>query len=376
MQHLDEGTIHAWLDGALPMTEAREVEQHVGACAACSAMVAEARGLVAGASRIVSSLDVVRGNVIPKKPAGGAGKSLWHSLHLTPARAALAATLMIAVSTLLTVRHDTDTKFVPPAAPATVAPAPAGVEAPAINAQSAAPASRPAPAPSVRGATASSDAPVSGAKDEMASLAKPKAEAKADLAFDAVKPRVDSLRVEPAKTAVAGVAAAPPAAPAPVAAVGATTGNSLDSSIKKTLAKAAEMDSVRSRPVELRRGAPAFAAARNAGPSSLITMKCFQFAEPQGLGIPQRFALQALAQDTAQRIIRAVDENGRLDTVITGGVWTRATPTEVTVRFASNTQLLTLPIRDAGFGVAAVDSRQEAARQRTGPSVTPMACRP
>ena len=29
MQHLDEGTIHAWLDGALPDDEASEVEQHV-----------------------------------------------------------------------------------------------------------------------------------------------------------------------------------------------------------------------------------------------------------------------------------------------------------------------------------------------------------
>jgi len=372
MQHLDEGTIHAWLDGALPTTEAREVEEHVGECGACSAMVAEARGLVAGASRIVSSLDVVRGNVIPKKPAGGAGKSLWHSLHLTPARAALAATVMIAVSTLLTVRHDTETKLIPPSAPASVAPAPASREAPAINAQSAAPASRPAPPPSVRGATALSDAPVPRPKDEVTSPAKPKEEARADIASDAVRPRLDSLRVEPAKTAVAGAVAGLPAAPAPGAAVGAASANSLDASLKKALTRAAEMDSIRSRPVELRQAPAAFAATRNAIPS---TMRCFQFAEPQASGVPQRFALQALAQDTAQRIIRAVDENGRLDTVITGGIWTRATPTEITVRFGPNTQLLTLPIRDAGFGVSAVDSRQEAAR-RTGPSVAPVACRP
>ena len=59
MWHPDEGTIHAWLDGALPDAEARRVAEHVehGACAECAKAVAEARGLIAGASRIVGALD-------------------------------------------------------------------------------------------------------------------------------------------------------------------------------------------------------------------------------------------------------------------------------------------------------------------------------
>lgn len=57
MPHLDEGTIHAWLDGALSEADARAAESHVTGCATCSAAVAEARGLIAASSRILSALD-------------------------------------------------------------------------------------------------------------------------------------------------------------------------------------------------------------------------------------------------------------------------------------------------------------------------------
>jgi putative zinc finger protein len=72
MQHLDEGTIHAWLDGALTADEAADVGRHASECAECAALVAEARGLVAGASRILSSLDDVPG-VMPGAGDGGRG---------------------------------------------------------------------------------------------------------------------------------------------------------------------------------------------------------------------------------------------------------------------------------------------------------------
>lgn len=106
MQHLDEGTIHAWLDGALSTAEASRVEQHVAQCAECADMVADARGLIAGASRIVSALDVVPGGVIPKPGAAAPTRSAWRALRLSPLRAALAATLMIAAASLLVVRAD------------------------------------------------------------------------------------------------------------------------------------------------------------------------------------------------------------------------------------------------------------------------------
>jgi hypothetical protein len=68
MQHPEEGIIHAWLDGALPANEAALIESHVATCADCAAAVAEARGLIAASSRIVSHLDAVPGKVIPAVP--------------------------------------------------------------------------------------------------------------------------------------------------------------------------------------------------------------------------------------------------------------------------------------------------------------------
>src|SRR2546423_718928 len=67
MTHYDEGTIHEWLDGALDAEQSRALEAHIATCPACAAMVAEARGLVAASSRILTALDDVPGNVVPKK---------------------------------------------------------------------------------------------------------------------------------------------------------------------------------------------------------------------------------------------------------------------------------------------------------------------
>lgn len=71
MSHLDEGTIHAWLDGALHAERAREVESHVRECPTCAAAVAEARGLIAASSRILSALDDVPANVLPAGSVAG-----------------------------------------------------------------------------------------------------------------------------------------------------------------------------------------------------------------------------------------------------------------------------------------------------------------
>jgi hypothetical protein len=69
-QHLDEGMIHAWLDGALSPDESARVEAHVNGCADCASLVAEARGLIAASSRILSSLDAVPSSVVPGSSAG------------------------------------------------------------------------------------------------------------------------------------------------------------------------------------------------------------------------------------------------------------------------------------------------------------------
>jgi len=65
MQHLDEGTIHSWLDGALSADEAARVEAHLKECLECAAAVAEARGFIAASSRILTALDNAPRGVIP-----------------------------------------------------------------------------------------------------------------------------------------------------------------------------------------------------------------------------------------------------------------------------------------------------------------------
>lgn len=72
MSHIDEATIHAWLDGALDAEQWRAVEAHVLQCAECEALAAEARGLTAAASRILRALDHVPANVIPAAAAAAA----------------------------------------------------------------------------------------------------------------------------------------------------------------------------------------------------------------------------------------------------------------------------------------------------------------
>lgn len=98
MTHIDEGTIHAWIDGALDATQSRAVEVHVAECATCAAAVAEARGFVAGASRILTALDDVPAGVVPKRlvpPASPAvPRRQWRA---SPWVTGIAAALVLAV---------------------------------------------------------------------------------------------------------------------------------------------------------------------------------------------------------------------------------------------------------------------------------------
>ena len=64
MQHPDEGTIHAWLDGELSPSEAEQIETHTRECAECAQKVAEARGLIAASTRILTALDNVPSGVV------------------------------------------------------------------------------------------------------------------------------------------------------------------------------------------------------------------------------------------------------------------------------------------------------------------------
>lgn len=93
MQHIDEGTIHSWLDGALSADEAARVEAHVAECPECAAAVAEARGFIAASSRILTALDHVPSGVVPATPP-----VKWHNRATWRAAAAV---LVVAIGSLV-----------------------------------------------------------------------------------------------------------------------------------------------------------------------------------------------------------------------------------------------------------------------------------
>ena len=108
MQHPDEGTIHAWLDGALSPSESRAFEARVAGDEALQAAVAEARGLIAASSRILGALDGVPGNVVPEarsidesvasiEAARTRATSTRASRRWRAQRWAMAATIVVAV---------------------------------------------------------------------------------------------------------------------------------------------------------------------------------------------------------------------------------------------------------------------------------------
>ncbi len=76
MPRPDEGLIHAWLDGQLPPDDAARIEELAATDPEWAAAVAEARGLVAASSRILSALDHVPAGVVPKRTAVRSGQRL------------------------------------------------------------------------------------------------------------------------------------------------------------------------------------------------------------------------------------------------------------------------------------------------------------
>src|SRR5258705_9540189 len=55
MSHVDEGTVHAYLDGELPSTERAALEAHLAGCAACRGNLIEERSLRERASAVLGS---------------------------------------------------------------------------------------------------------------------------------------------------------------------------------------------------------------------------------------------------------------------------------------------------------------------------------
>jgi Putative zinc-finger len=212
MSHPDEGQIHAWLDGALPAAAGDALEAHVASCTECAARVAEARGLVAAASRILTALDEVPAGVLPDASRGlpragrSPGSSRPRSLWRQPRIAAAAALLVVAAGTVSVMRATRGQPMADLSSPDAAAPVPAA----AAREQGPAPASA---APVDRREARDEEKPV-GRALATRPPASPPAPASAGASLAAAKAVPPSRR----DAGVAREVAAPPAAAPPKAA--------------------------------------------------------------------------------------------------------------------------------------------------------------
>ena len=113
MSHPDEGTIQMLLDGELDPGEQARIESHIAACAPCTARLAEARGFLEEADRLVEVL------AVPHQPAKRRGSPTRRSVVRT---LAWAASIVVAVGVGYWGRDRlarVDTTVTPPASPST-----------------------------------------------------------------------------------------------------------------------------------------------------------------------------------------------------------------------------------------------------------------
>jgi hypothetical protein len=62
MSHLDEGTLHALLDGELELAEVREIQTHLSTCAACDSRLQDVKQFLAEADQLVGALETPTGS--------------------------------------------------------------------------------------------------------------------------------------------------------------------------------------------------------------------------------------------------------------------------------------------------------------------------
>jgi anti-sigma factor RsiW len=316
MQHLDEGLIHAWIDGELPPDEAARVEAHAKTCAECGALVAEARGLVAASSRIVSALDVTPGGVLPA--FGQKPRRSWSTRHTGWA---IAATLVIAAGTLITVHGrvnepemltavDTTTLAVKPVAtPVAAPPIASPVSPPVRRIASAGTENRVAREP----AAARRDRQVASAPDP----ATPPREAAAAPVISApvLTARVDSAVKAAAATTIDSVRSAPLVAPTnQIASVGGGVAGGGRSGAGRAMTRA----KVQSSAVAPQRALAA--SADMSAPSAFAG--CYEVDESIDV-LPKRFALITSPLSALGRgEVRYVDSTGAVDGRIPDVSWT------------------------------------------------------
>ena len=110
MSHVDEGTLHAYLDGELPSTERAALEAHLAQCASCRATLTEERALLERASALLGSAGPAERATPPFDQIRRTGRSPWQIR--TPV--AWAASIALALGLGYYLRNPS-TRTVPPA---------------------------------------------------------------------------------------------------------------------------------------------------------------------------------------------------------------------------------------------------------------------
>src|SRR5580765_2558366 len=109
MSHVDEGTLHAYLDGELSPAERTDLEQHLAQCAECRAQLAEERALLERSTALLAATRPAERPAPPFEQVRRAPKRPWYLR--TPVAWAASIVLAIGVGYYL---RDTSNEFKAP----------------------------------------------------------------------------------------------------------------------------------------------------------------------------------------------------------------------------------------------------------------------
>lgn len=127
MSHLDEGTLHALLDGEIPSAELAPIQAHLSACPECRARLEAERELMEEADGLVDLVEVpVGAESLPRATRSGLSRGGWLRGLGWAASVIGAAGLGYLVRDGRSPRSETDVLAVAPNPPAPAAPAESG----------------------------------------------------------------------------------------------------------------------------------------------------------------------------------------------------------------------------------------------------------
>jgi len=116
MSHVDEGTLHAYLDGELPPAERAGLEAHLEQCIACKTLLTEERALLERASALLGSTRPTERPAPPFQDVRRAQRRPWYARRTL----AWAASLVLAVGLGYYLRDPGDGVRSVPSTPPTV----------------------------------------------------------------------------------------------------------------------------------------------------------------------------------------------------------------------------------------------------------------